>query len=98
MMIPEIKVFAARKGLQLSGGQQKLVALGRALMHGQRLLLLDEPFEGVAPALAQRLVQVVASLKGEGLTVILSESDLQHSESMVDGILTIDRGELLRTK
>jgi branched-chain amino acid transport system ATP-binding protein len=67
-------------------------------MHGQRLLLLDEPFEGVAPALAQRLVQVVASLKGEGLTVILSESDLQHSESMVDGILTIDRGELLRTK
>jgi branched-chain amino acid transport system ATP-binding protein len=97
-MIPEIKVFAARKGLQLSGGQQKLVALGRALMHGQRLLLLDEPFEGVAPALAQRLVQVVASLKGEGLTVILSESDLQHSESMVDGILTIDRGELMRTK
>jgi branched-chain amino acid transport system ATP-binding protein len=67
-------------------------------MHGQRLLLLDEPFEGVAPALAQRLVQVVASLKGEGLTVILSESDLQHSESMVDGILTIDRGELMRTK
>lgn len=97
-LIPEIEVFAERKGLQLSGGQQKLVALGRSLMHGQRLLLLDEPFEGVAPALAQRLVQVVASLKGEGLTVILSESDLQHSERMVDGILTIDRGELLRTK
>ena len=97
-LIPEIEVFAERKGLQLSGGQQKLVALGRSLMHGQRLLLLDEPFEGVAPALAQRLVQVVASLKSEGLTVILSESDLQHSELMVDGILTIDRGELLRTK
>ena len=97
-LIPEIEVFAERKGLQLSGGQQKLVALGRALMHGQRLLLLDEPFEGVAPALAQRLVQVVASLKGEGLTVILSESDLQHSEQMVDGILTIDRGELLRIR
>jgi len=97
-LIPEITVFADRKGLQLSGGQQKLVALGRALMHGQRLLLLDEPFEGVAPALAQRLVQVVASLKGEGLTVILSESDLQHSEQMVDGILTIDRGELLRIR
>jgi len=97
-LIPEIEVFAERKGLQLSGGQQKLVALGRSLMHGQRLLLLDEPFEGVAPALAQRLVQVVASLKSEGLTVILSESDLQHSERMVDGILTIDRGELLRTK
>ena len=97
-VLPELKEMRDRRALLLSGGQQKLVALARALTIGQRLLLLDEPFEGVAPALAQRLVQVVASLKGEGLTVILSESDLQHSESMVDGILTIDRGELLRTK
>jgi len=91
-MIPEIRGFAPRKGAQLSGGQQKLVAIGRALMCGDRLLLLDEPFEGVAPALARRLVEVVGSLKLEGMSVILSESDLQHSERMVDRIFVIDRG------
>ncbi len=93
-MIPELREFAARKGLQLSGGQQKLVALGRALVCGTKLLLLDEPFEGVAPALAQRLVEVVADLKREGLSVILSESDLQHSERMVDRVIVIDRGAI----
>ena len=91
-LIPEIRGFAPRKGAQLSGGQQKLVAIGRALICGDRLLLLDEPFEGVAPALARRLVEVVGSLKLEGMSVILSESDLQHSERMVDRIFVIDRG------
>jgi branched-chain amino acid transport system ATP-binding protein len=95
-LVPELRAFAPRKGLQLSGGQQKLVALGRALMCGRKLLLLDEPFEGVAPALAQRLVEVVSTLKQEGLTVILSESDLQHSERMVDRILVIDRGAVVQ--
>ena len=91
-LIPEVREFGPRKGLQLSGGQQKLAALGRALMCGTRLLLLDEPFEGVAPALAHRLVEVVADLKREGMSVIVSESDLQHSERMVDRVFVIDRG------
>jgi branched-chain amino acid transport system ATP-binding protein len=93
-MIPELREFAPSKGLQLSGGQQKLAALGRALMCGTKLLLLDEPFEGVAPALAQRLVEVVAGLKREGMSVILSESDVQHSERIVDRIVVIDRGSI----
>jgi len=93
-LIPELRGFGPRKGSQLSGGQQKLAALGRALMCGDKLLLLDEPFEGVAPALAHRLVEVVADLKREGMTVIVSESDLQHSERMVDRIAVIDRGQL----
>jgi len=93
-MIPEVKEFGPRKGSQLSGGQQKLAALGRALMCGTKLLLLDEPFEGVAPALAHRLVEVVGALKKEGMSVIVSESDLQHSERMVDRLFVIDRGSL----
>jgi branched-chain amino acid transport system ATP-binding protein len=92
--IPEIRELGPRKGAQLSGGQQKLAALGRALMSGTRLLLLDEPFEGVAPALAQRLAEVVRGLKDAGMTVILSESDLQHSERLVDRVVSIDRGAI----
>ncbi|MCD8516014.1 MAG: ATP-binding cassette domain-containing protein [Burkholderiaceae bacterium] len=93
-IIPELKEFAPRRGLQLSGGQQKLVALGRSLMVGKRLLLLDEPFEGVAPALAQRLAEVISQLKSEGMSVIFSESDLQHSKHLVHKIFLIDRGNV----
>ena len=93
-LVPEVREFGPRKGSQLSGGQQKLAALARALMCGTKLLLLDEPFEGVAPALAQRLAEVVAGLKNEGLSVMLTESDLQHSERLVDRVIAIDRGAI----
>ncbi len=93
-LMPEIARFSDRKALSLSGGQQKLVALGRALAVGSNLLLLDEPFEGVAPALAQRLMEVIATLKEKGVTVLLSESDHVHSASLVDAIFQIERGEV----
>jgi branched-chain amino acid transport system ATP-binding protein len=90
--IPEVKEFRARRALQLSGGQQKLVALARAMMAGTRLLLLDEPFEGVAPVLARRLAEVIASLRQTGLAAIISESSLTHAHGLLDRVFVIDRG------
>jgi branched-chain amino acid transport system ATP-binding protein len=92
--IPELSVLRARKALQLSGGQQKLVALGRALMAGRKLLLLDEPFEGVAPVLARRLAEVISGLRKSGLSVVLSESSMTHAHGLLDRVFAIDRGSV----
>lgn len=92
-LMPEVAAFADRKAMQLSGGQQKLVALARALFIGDRLLILDEPFEGVAPALAQRLSEILANLRRQfDTSVLISESDLVHSRDLVDQVFTIERG------
>lgn len=91
-ILPELLEMRERKALLLSGGQQKLAALARALAVGTRLLLLDEPFEGVAPALSQRLSEVVGQLRGSGLSVLISQSDLNHSRRLLDAEVVIERG------
>jgi branched-chain amino acid transport system ATP-binding protein len=90
--IHELRDMRDRKALLLSGGQQKLVALGRALAIGTRCLLLDEPFEGIAPALSERLSEVLASLRGKDLTLLMSQSDMNHSRDLIDAEFTIERG------
>jgi branched-chain amino acid transport system ATP-binding protein len=91
-VIGELAEMRYRKALLLSGGQQKLVALGRALGIGTKCLLLDEPFEGIAPALAERLSEVLASLRGKDLTLLLAQSDMNHSRGLTDIEFTIERG------
>jgi branched-chain amino acid transport system ATP-binding protein len=91
-VIGELKDMRDRKALLLSGGQQKLVALGRALAIGTKCLLLDEPFEGIAPALSERLSEVLASLRGKDLTLLMSQSDMNHSRELIDVEFTIERG------
>jgi branched-chain amino acid transport system ATP-binding protein len=91
-LMPEVAQFRDRPSLQLSGGQQKMVALARALMAGSRILLLDEPFEGLAPALAQRLGQVLASLRTERISMLIAESNEVHVAGLLSRAFRIERG------
>ncbi len=94
-MMPEVQEMAGRRATQLSGGQQKMVALARALMSGKKLLLLDEPFEGLSPALGDKLARTIEDLKREGLSVLMAESDLRRVQ-FAEKIYTIERGEIIR--
>ena len=91
-VLPELKAMSDRRALLLSGGQQKMVALARALAVGTRLLLLDEPFEGVAPALSMRLSEVIGKLKSTDLSVLIAQSDINHANDLLDAQVVIERG------
>jgi branched-chain amino acid transport system ATP-binding protein len=91
-VMPEVAAFRARRSLELSGGQQKMVALARALMAGRRILLLDEPFEGLAPALARRLGEVMSKLKSEGISILIAESNEVHVSDLLLRAFRIERG------
>jgi branched-chain amino acid transport system ATP-binding protein len=90
-----VAALARRRASALSGGQQKLVALARALMSGTKLLLLDEPFEGLSPGLGEKLAVTIEDVQQDGLSVLIAESDAKRL-SFVEKIYTIERGEIVR--
>jgi branched-chain amino acid transport system ATP-binding protein len=98
-VLPELRELAGRRAAGLSGGQGKMVALGRALMVGTRMLLLDEPFQGLAPALAQRYAEALRRLKAAepGLAILITESNPALLKPLVDSAYAIERGEVAAT-
>jgi branched-chain amino acid transport system ATP-binding protein len=96
-LIPELKEWSARRASTLSGGQQKMVALARAFVNGRKLLLLDEPFEGVSTALSRRLAQTVQDFQRaeHDLAVLVAESDLKRAAMLTRRAFVIERGEVI---
>ncbi len=95
-LLPELAELRDRRAGALSGGQGKMAALARALVTGTRLLLLDEPFQGLAPALARRYGEILARLvaRERGLALLVSESNPELLAPFVDQVITIERGEI----
>lgn len=93
-IMPEVAALARRRAAALSGGQQKMVALARAVMSGTKLLLLDEPFEGLSPALGEKFAGTIQALQKDGLSVLLAESDMKRL-SFAEQIYTVERGEIV---
>ena len=95
-ILPELREMAPRPAGSVSGGQGKMAALGRALMIGKRLLMLDEPFQGLAPALARRYAQALRALRDadRDVTLVITESNPSLLRNFADRALVIERGEV----
>jgi branched-chain amino acid transport system ATP-binding protein len=93
-LMPELAALAEQRAAQLSGGQQKMAALARALMSATKLLLLDEPFEGLSPGLGQKLAATIRDVQRTGVSVLVAESDLKRVD-FVEHVYTIERGEIV---
>ena len=93
-LIPEAREFRERPATSLSGGPQKLAALARALLIGRKVLLLDEPSEGIAPALARRMSDILGALKAEGVSILIAESNAAHCAALLDRMYVVERGQV----
>jgi ABC-type branched-subunit amino acid transport system ATPase component len=94
-VFPEVKGFMTRRGLHLSGGQKKMVAITRAMSLAPSVLLLDEPFEGLAPVVVTRFIEAVRAIKAMGISVLIAESNLVNATRVADRLYAIDRGEII---
>ncbi len=94
-LFPEVGAFTKRRGLFLSGGQKKMVAIARAMTLSPSILLLDEPFEGLAPVVVTRFIEAVTQIKAMGVSLLIAESNLMTASRVADRLYAIDRGEII---
>ena len=94
-VFPEVREFTQRRGLHLSGGQKKMVAIARAMTLSPSILLLDEPFEGLAPVVVDRFIDAVTKIKAMGVSLLIAESNLHTARRVADRLYAIDRGEII---
>ena len=93
-LFPRLSSLAQQRGGSLSGGEQQMLTIARTLMTGPRLLLLDEPSEGLAPVVVKALAENIAALKRDGLTILLSEQNLAFARRVADRAYIIEKGEI----
>jgi branched-chain amino acid transport system ATP-binding protein len=93
-LFPNLKERRASQGTKLSGGEQQMLAIGRILRTGARLLLLDEPTEGLAPVIVQQIGRTIAQLKEQGFTILLVEQNFRFAATVADRHYVIEHGRV----
>ena len=93
-LFPKLAELGRRRAGSLSGGEQQMLTVARTLMGNPRIVLLDEPSEGLAPVVVRALAEQIAALKAEGLTILLSEQNLRFAARLADRAYVIENGEI----
>jgi branched-chain amino acid transport system ATP-binding protein len=93
-LFPNLAEMRGRRGSQMSGGEQQMLAIARTLMGNPDAILLDEPSEGIAPVIVQMMAEAVRAMKAEGVAVLLSEQNWAFAAGISDRALVIERGEI----
>ena len=96
-LFPNLGRMRERRGANMSGGEQQMLAIARSLMGNPRALLLDEPFEGLAPLIVEGVAKTIRELKREGLSVLLCEQNLRYARLVADRACIIEKGRLCYT-